>query len=376
MVRVLHLSDVHLGASFDNFGERAEARRQEVLDAFRGLAQVAEQEGVHAVLLAGDLFDSPTPTDYTLSVVRQTLRRLVDAGRPVFVIPGNHDAITCNPELYAEPFGGAVLFTTPTFEAPVSVETDGGPLHIYGLGYDWARPEPLGSFDRWEAPGVHVVLVHGCMPGTANWRWYPNALRITPAWLEGVSADYVALGDSHVFRAPDAFEGGRACYPGSFAAVDMSYPGPRGWVIADLEPGALPQVRHEASSVRSAFDVGELDVAGYVDEEAVAAAIAARVPANALPVVTLTGELSFPLQLERMQLVLEQRYASASVTDRSWYAGSTRLDELGERDTIAGHVVRLGRDRLEQVPEGADDDESELAQRAMRLALRALRVEG
>jgi len=378
MIRLLHLSDVHLGAPFDDFGPRAEARRQELLDAFRGLVQVADQEAVHAVLIAGDLFDSPTPTDYTLSVVRQTLRRLVDAGRPVFLIPGNHDAITCNPALYDEPLGGAVAFKDPTFRTSVSVETEGGPLHVYGLAYDWAQPEPLDSFQRSDAAGTHVILAHGCMPGMTNWRWYPNALRIPAAWLDGVAADYVALGDSHVFRAPDQLAAGRgrACYPGSFAAVDLTHPGPRGWVIVELEGDAVPRVRHQASPVRSGFDVGEVDVGDFVDEEGLAAAVAERAPSDSLPVLTLVGELSFPLQVERLQQALAKRFPAASVTDRAWYAGSSRLDELAERDTIVGHVVRLGRQRLEEAGRSADEAAPELTERALRLALRALRVEG
>ncbi len=83
MIRFLHVADVHLGASYAAFGPLAEARRQEVLDAFRNLPQVAETERVHAVLIAGDLFDGPRPTDYTLAVVRQT--RVGETGVPKFI---------------------------------------------------------------------------------------------------------------------------------------------------------------------------------------------------------------------------------------------------------------------------------------------------
>ncbi len=378
MIRLLHLSDVHLGGTCDDFGEQADVRRQEILEAFRGLPQVADTERVDAVLIAGDLFDSPTPTDYTLAVVRQTLRRLVDAGRPVFIIPGNHDAITCHPDLFAEQFGGAHIFRGPWFRAPISVETSGGPLHVYGLGYDWARPEPLDTFQRSEAPGAHVVLLHGCMAGMPNWRWYPNALRIPAEWLRRVEADYVALGDSHSFRAPsDVADGNqRACYSGSFAALDLAETGQHGWVLAEVESGAPPRVEHKPSRTRRVFDVGQFDVGGSVDDEALAAAVADKVPEEAIPAVTLTGELSFPLQVERVQERLAKRFGCARVLDTSWYASSSRLDEVAERDTIAGHVVRLGRQRLEHAERHEDDGSPDLAERAMRLALRALRIEG
>lgn len=378
MIRLLHLSDVHLGARYDDFGAQADMRRQEVLDAFRGLTQVADAAAVDAVLIAGDLFDSPTPSDYTLSVVRQTLRRLVDAGRPVFVIPGNSDAITCNPQLYAEQLGGAYIFRDPVFRAPVSVETAGGPLHVYGLAYDWARPEPLETYRRADAPGTHVILAHACTSAMPNWRWYPNALRLPAGWLRSVEADYIALGDSHWHRPPESFEGDRvpACYPGAFAATDLTETGPRGWVIASIEPGERPRVVLDASRARPIFDVGEFDVTGAVSEEGLATALVSNVPTGAIPTVTLVGELSFPLQSEALQARLEQRFGCAKVHDHAWYASSSRLDMLTAQDTIAGHVLRLGRMRIDEAPVAEDQAAAEVAERALRLALRTLRVDG
>ena len=378
MIRLLHLSDIHLGGTCDDFGDQADVRRQEILEAFRGLPQVAEADQVDAVLIAGDLFDSAAPTDYTLAVVRQTLRRLVDAGRPVFIIPGNHDAITCNPDLFADQFGGAHVFRAPRFRAPISVETSAGPLHVYGLGYDWARPDPLGTFQRSEAPGAHVVLLHGCMAGMPNWRWYPNALRIPGDWLRNVEADYVALGESHLFRAPQDVPDGnqRACYPGSFAALDLAETGQHGCVLAEVEAGTVPRIELRPSRTRPVFDVGEFDVSGSINEEALAGAVADQVEEGSIPTVKLIGELSFPLQAERVQERLAKQFGCARVLDATWYASSSRLDEVAEQDTIAGHVVRLGRQRLQEAERREGEGSPELAERAMRLALRSLRIEG
>ena len=48
-----------------------------------------------------------------------------------------------------------------------------------------------------------------------------------------------------------------------------------------------------------------------------------------------------------------------------------RLDAIAEDDTVAGHVVRLGRAR---VAAASDDAERAVAERALRIALHALGV--
>jgi DNA repair exonuclease SbcCD nuclease subunit len=375
MLRLLHLSDLHLGASFADFGPLADARRQEVLDAFRALPQTVETEGVHAVVIAGNLFDTPRPTDFTLAVVRQSVRRIVDSGRPVFLIPGTHDALTCNPQLYGDTFGGATVFRDPLFQA-VTVETEAGCLTVYGLGYDWAQPEPLDSFHRTDAPGPHVVLLHGALPGTPAWKAHPHTLRVTPVWLALLEADYVALGGSHSFKPPAEVEASgnvTACYSGAFAAVEMRETGTGGYVLAELEPGAPTKVQHRGSRVRFPHDAGTFDVTGFADEAAIAGAIAASVPENGLPVVKLEGVPELPLHVGRVIASLESRFGAARVEDATWYAGSSRLDELAGQDTVAGHVVRLGRARINETK---DDPAAALAaERALRVSLRALRVE-
>ena len=102
MIRLLHVADVHLGATLSAFADIAESRRQEVAQAFRRLPEVAQSEEVNAVVIAGDLFDGPRPAAELIAAVRDTSRRLRDAGAPVFLIPGNHDSITLRPGLYRD----------------------------------------------------------------------------------------------------------------------------------------------------------------------------------------------------------------------------------------------------------------------------------
>src|SRR5690606_17201053 len=235
MPRLLHLADVHLGALFTAFGDLSASRQAAVLDAFRAVPELAAAEGAHAVVIAGDLFDRPRPPDGVLAAARETLRRMVDAGLPVFLVAGNHDPVTVHPHPYRELPAGVHFFREPVFCAPISVDTTAGPLHVYGVAYDPARePQPLASLRRADLPGAHVVLLHGSVQGTPHWSSSPNVLRLTYEALAALPVDYIALGDHHRHRPPAQFDGGRipACYSGSFAALDLTETGARGFVVA------------------------------------------------------------------------------------------------------------------------------------------------
>ncbi len=372
MIRLLHLADVHLGAPYGSFGRLAEARREEVRAAFRRLPTLAEERDVRAVLVAGDLFDRPRPVEADVAAVREVGRRLAAAGIPVFAVPGNHDALRLDPALWDEALPEATVFREAAFGRPVSAEAPGGPLHVHGIAYDPAEePDPLSTFRRAEA-GFHVVLLHGSVPDAPHWEG-GRALRLPVEALAALEADYVALGDYHSFRPPGAFSDPAlpACYPGSFAAVDLTEDGERGAVLVELEAGAPPRVERLSSGVPEVVRVGPIDVSACADEREVADAAGARVPEGTVPVVTLRGEPRFPLDAEKVSTHLEERFGCASLVDETSYFASERLQELAGQKTVLGHVARLGLERVEHA-EGAD--ERELAERALRIALRALGV--
>lgn len=373
MIRLIHLADVHLDAPLGGFGEHAEERRGQVLDAFRRLPELAAEVEAHAVLIAGDLFDRPRPSDPVTAAVRETVRRLVDGGVHVFAVPGNHDAATLAPSLYRDTLAGAVVFDRPRFQEPASVEVGDESLHVHGLAHDPAEePDPLGSFPGGSPSGFHVVLLHGSVPGAPHWE-AGSALPLPVERLAELDVDYVALGDYHRFRPPGEFgEGVPACYPGSFAAVDVSEVGPKGVAVVELTAGAPPSVAlHPVGGVPAVVSV-DFDVTAYPDEGTVADAVGDRIEGSALPIVRLGGEPSFPLDAERVEALLTERFGFASVEDDTRFYDSDLLQVLAKGKTVAGHVARLGLSRIREAP---DEESRGVAERGLRIALRAMRVE-
>jgi DNA repair exonuclease SbcCD nuclease subunit len=375
MIRVLHISDVHLGAPLSGFGAAATGRRRAVLDAFRRLPERAAEWSVDAVVVAGDLFDSSSPERSEVDVAREVLRRLADEGRrPVVAIPGNHDpAVDAGSPWHSMPRPVTTVLGA-RFGEPVTVEAAGQPLHVYAVAFDPAvEPAPLAGYRRDRREGVHLALLHASAADNPEWTG-GQGLRVTTADLAGIDADYIALGDHHAFRPPGDFGGTPACYPGSFAAVAVNEVGARGCVVADLEPGCPPRVRHESSGVPALVELGSIDVSGHGDELDVAERLGSLMPTGAAgyPVAVLTGEPSFPLDAARIRGALTERFGFAVLGDETRFIDSARVAALAERPTIAGHVARLGRTRLAAA---RATTEEAVAERAVRLALRALEAD-
>lgn len=87
-MRILHTSDWHLGKRLDDFSRLDEQR--EVLDE---IVEIANEQDVDAVLIAGDLFDTYNPPTEAVDLFYRCLKRLTNNGtRPVIAIAGNHDS--------------------------------------------------------------------------------------------------------------------------------------------------------------------------------------------------------------------------------------------------------------------------------------------
>ncbi len=88
-MRILHTGDWHIGQTLKSFGREHEHRL--VLDQ---LAVIVAERDIDAVIVAGDVFDSPNPSGASLKLFYDTLVRFSKArpGMSIVITAGNHDA--------------------------------------------------------------------------------------------------------------------------------------------------------------------------------------------------------------------------------------------------------------------------------------------
>ncbi len=89
-LRLLHTSDWHLGRLL--YGRKRYAEFAAFLD---WLLDTLRAEGIDVLLVAGDIFDTTTPSNAAQTLYYRFLRRVAATGcRHVVVIGGNHDSPT------------------------------------------------------------------------------------------------------------------------------------------------------------------------------------------------------------------------------------------------------------------------------------------
>jgi DNA repair exonuclease SbcCD nuclease subunit len=94
--RFVHSSDLHLGKRFGQFSGDLPAKLREARHASIGrLGDLAREQGASTILLAGDTFDTETPSP---QVRRQALSEMAHHAPIRWVIlPGNHDSLQAAP---------------------------------------------------------------------------------------------------------------------------------------------------------------------------------------------------------------------------------------------------------------------------------------
>jgi DNA repair protein SbcD/Mre11 len=157
-VRVGHLADVHLDASFALFPRNVGRRRRQAIEAAlsEGVRRAAN-ENVDALLIAGDLYEHERVSPDTGALLQALFEEIVPT--PILIAPGNHDW-----------HGPRSLFARLDWPSNVHVFS-GDRLQRYELedgltlwGAAHCAPANTDNFlDRFrvEEDGINVALFHG-----------------------------------------------------------------------------------------------------------------------------------------------------------------------------------------------------------------------
>jgi DNA repair exonuclease SbcCD nuclease subunit len=204
-VVLVHSSDIHVDDDLVKRGQTG-------LDGLRAVLDTARALAADIVLLAGDTFDNHR---VSTPVLHRAAALLADAGRPVVLLPGNHDPAlpTC---LFQR--AGLTVLTHVHVLGVTRAETiqfSAHALEIYGRAHRSYEDMPPLHPPRPRAMRWQVLMAHGHYVPPTEWEEQRHrAWRISDADLAATGADYVALG--HWDRPAEAGDGSvRAYYSGS-----------------------------------------------------------------------------------------------------------------------------------------------------------------
>lgn len=130
-MKILHTSDLHIGKYIGTYDlkEDTEYVLNQVVDT-------AIRERVEVVLISGDVFDRPNPSEEAIKMYVSFLKNLLDKNIKVIAISGNHDS-GIRLSAYKDILGKG-YFVEGEFNSPmrkVSLNDEYGPVNFYMLPF-------------------------------------------------------------------------------------------------------------------------------------------------------------------------------------------------------------------------------------------------
>jgi exonuclease SbcD len=333
-VKLAHFADLHLDTAFKWAPVPvARARRQALRQTLTGIAAVAVEQEVDALLCAGDLYEQENWTPDTAAFLRDTFEQL--SPLPVFLAPGNHDWL--GPiSLYRQVHWSANvhLFTEDRLR-PVEL-TDG--ITLWGAAH--RAPAGTGGFlERFQIDrgGVNVALFHGSergglfAQGDGKQPHAPfDAARIPQTGLVHAFCGHFhapKLGDYHT-------------YPGNPEPLAFGESGARGVVIATIADDGSISREVRAVTQTEVQDV-QVDITGCASAAEVRTRVASALAGlHGMCRVILEGAVEPTLDLNLADLSSLQSALDAVVYTKGRLRSSQDLDVIGQEQTVRGQFVR------------------------------------
>ncbi len=235
--RFVHCSDVHLDAPFRCASDAVRARLADAgRTAFQRVVDLCVSEKVHALLVAGDLFDDERLSFSTEEFLLAQVSRLTAAGIHVVLASGNHDPGGDGSRAAAVGWPGErfSLVRGGTWE-DIAIRGEGGRIagRVLAVGHATSAEAAslLASFNapRHNDPAVALLHAHVAeADGSGN---HPRLAPATVPELAALGCRYVALG--HLHRRQQL--GGHPIhYPGTLCGHHAGETGAQGALLVSV----------------------------------------------------------------------------------------------------------------------------------------------
>ncbi len=327
MSHIIHTADFHIGARFEFLPpDRASQAIRLQLQALQALAVQCAAMRTDALLIAGDLFDTPTVRPQIASAV---FAILAQCPCPVFISPGNHDYFHAESP-YAQKLPDNVhVFTGRTLE-PYALSD--GETVIWGAAFQDNRAAiPLLASLRHDQ--INICLVHGELGGSGGYN------SISEADVQSSSFDYIALGHNHHPSGMVHIGVTAVACPGCFSATASNETALGGYLAGHIAKRDVALTAYPSGALE--FRDIRVPLTGLRDDAALAESLLPLLPEEPKRTcchVHLIGTRMYQPNIRALTQSLESVCFSVRVTDES----TEQLDLFRYRhdDGLRGIVTR------------------------------------
>lgn len=265
MFRFIHTADTHLDSPLRGLEAHEDAPIDEIRGAtrraFESLVDMAIEEEVDFVLIAGDLYDGDWKDYNTGLFFAGQIGRLEKAGVKVFTISGNHDAASQITKTM--PLPSNVTRFSP--KKPQSVALDDLGVIIHGQSYSTrAVTDNLSlQYPQHDSNYFNIGLLHTSLTGREG---HENYAPCTLDDLKSKGYEYWALG--HIHKREVVSEDPMILFPGNIQGRHIKETGSKGATLVTVEEGRIVKIEERELDVLR-WSICDVDLSECETKEAV-----------------------------------------------------------------------------------------------------------
>jgi DNA repair exonuclease SbcCD nuclease subunit len=324
-LKIVHCADLHIGASSSHLpSDLAAQRSEELRAAFLNIINYCKEKSVDALLICGDLFDSPKPLKKDCDFVRNALSVLYPV--PVFIICGNHDYMCTDSIFSRNNYFTENVHVFPCFEHSFELEEKNAV--IYGKSYSSNVTEPAFKNCLFDESKINILCLHGDVIPSSDY----NA--ISRSTLSNIPCSYAAFGHIH---NGEIFDVGnvRCAYSGTAEGHSFGDDGHTGFIYAEITKDET-SLTHVSLSKRHYHNIS-YDISGLSSEQIVNE-LKKLVCSSDLYRITLIGECIDEINLQFIKEALESDVFYVETADHS--SPSYNFDDIEAEESLRGEFLR------------------------------------
>jgi DNA repair exonuclease SbcCD nuclease subunit len=246
MFKFIHTADIHLDSPLHRLeyyeGAPVEEIRQASRRALENLIDLALNEPVDFILMAGDLFDGDWKDYNTGLYFISQMQRLRAAAIPVYIVAGNHDAagrmtrsLPYPDNVHVFSHRKAQTLTLAQHQVAIHGHSFAAPAVADNLARRY--PDPVANF-------FNIGLLHTSLNGREG---HENYAPCSLDDLENRGYDYWALGHVHQFER--VAEKPLVIFPGCLQGRNARETGTKGSVMVTVDEGQVLEVQRRPHDV-------------------------------------------------------------------------------------------------------------------------------
>lgn len=268
-MRIVHIADLHLGyRAYNKLDPKGlNIREKDVMKAFQEALDNISKINPDLIVMAGDIFHRPRPSNFTIYVTIKLLQKFREScDSPIIMISGNHETVKSTES-------GSILNIFETVIPKVKVVNDTiQEIPVDSLNTSVLCVPHVGLTDIEHTDlrpnkdyKYNIMIIHGTYENCPEIVGYGNGAVIKKDDIAQSEWDYVAFGHYHGFRelAPNTFYSG--AIERTTTNIWQEAKDKKGFIEYDLDKKVC--TFHTLKSSRPVIDIKRVNVLDMTAEE-------------------------------------------------------------------------------------------------------------